>query len=437
MRKMRWTVMILLIGMLLSGCASKKEETSIYFLSRKPEVSAIWQEIAEVYEEETGIPVKVLTSAGGNHERILQAELAKRDTPTIFQITGPVEYQRWKNYCRDLSDTELYSWLLDKDMAITTDQGVYAIPYVVEGYGIIYNDAIMQKYFALASKGTTIKSVSEINTYDKLKNVVEDMTAHKNELGISGVFASTSLAGGEDWRWQTHLANLPVYYEFKDKGVSDTEVLDFTYSNQYKNIFDLYINNSCTDKTQLGNKRVSDSISEFAQGQVAMLQNGNWAWTEIQAIEGNKVTESDIKFMPIYTGTSEDEKQGLCIGTESYLCINTLADEKEQQAAIEFLQWLYSSEIGKNYVTNELNFITPFSTFGEADLPNNPLAKEVVSYMNNQELNSVSWNFTAFPSQTFKNNLGTGLLEYCTGLKSWNEVVSDTKDEWASEKSGQ
>ena len=117
------------------------------------------------------------------------------------------------------------------------------------------------------------------------------------------------------------------------------------------------------------------------------------------------------------------------------MCINTLADEKEQQAAIEFLQWLYSSEIGKNYVTNELNFITPFSTFGEADLPNNPLAKEVVSYMNNQELNSVSWNFTAFPSQTFKNNLGTGLLEYCTGLKSWNEVVSDTKDEWASEKS--
>ncbi len=437
MSKVKWIATFLLAGMLLSGCASKNEETSIYFLSRKPEVSAIWQEIGEAYEAETGIPVKVLTSAGGNHERILQAELAKKDTPTIFQITGPVEYQRWKNYCRDLADTELYSWLLDKDMAVKDGEKVVAIPYVVEGYGIIYNDAIMQKYFSLSSKGTTFKSVSEINTYDKLKSVVEDMTNHKNELGIKGVFASTSLAGGEDWRWQTHLANLPVYYEFKDKGVSDTEILDFTYSKNYQNIFDLYINYSCTDKAQLGNKRVSDSIQEFAMGEAAMLQNGNWAWTDIKGIEGNKVTESDIKFMPIYTGTSEDATQGLCIGTENYICINTLADEADQQAAIDFLEWLYSSEAGKNYVTNELDFITPFNTFTEAELPNNPLAKEVVSYMNNQDLTSVSWNFTAFPSQTFKNNLGTGLLEYCNGLKSWNEIVNDAKAEWAAEKSGQ
>ena len=105
---------------------------------------------------------------------------------------------------------------MDKSLAITgEDGGVYGIPYVVEGYGIIYNDAIMQKYFAL--DGAKAASMDEINNFAKLKEVVEDMQAKKDELGIEGVFASTSLTPGEDWRWQTHLANIPVYYESRTR----------------------------------------------------------------------------------------------------------------------------------------------------------------------------------------------------------------------------
>src|SRR5690606_23257512 len=102
----------------------------------------------------------------------------------------------------------------DPSLAVTKDDGVYGIPYVVEGYGIIYNDAIMQKYFALTDRATTVTSMDEVNNFETLKAVVEDMTAKKDELGIAGVFASTSLAAGEQWRWQTHLANFPLYYEF-------------------------------------------------------------------------------------------------------------------------------------------------------------------------------------------------------------------------------
>ena len=48
------------------------------------------------------------------------------------------------------------------------------------------------------------------------------MTSRKNELGIKGVFASTSLSTGEDWRWQTHLLNIPLYYEAIEPG-KDTD----------------------------------------------------------------------------------------------------------------------------------------------------------------------------------------------------------------------
>ena len=208
-------IVFFLCSIILTGCNTSKEEAKVYYLNFKPEVADVWEEIAELYTQETGVEVKILTAPSNGNAQALKAEIAKRDAPTIFQINGPVEFEDWKNYCVDLSDTELYSWLKDKSMAISDETGVYGMPYVVEGYGIIYNDAIMQKYFSLASRSTKYKSMDEINTYAKLEEVVKDMTEHKNELGIQGVFGSTSFFKGEDWRWQTHLTNLPIYYEYK------------------------------------------------------------------------------------------------------------------------------------------------------------------------------------------------------------------------------
>ena len=98
----------------------------------------------------------------------------------------------------------------------------------------------MEKYFATNSP--VVSSVDEINNFDTLKAVVEDMQAKKDELGIEGVFASTSLLPGEEWRWQTHTANLPIYQEYQDKGVSDLDEIEFTYSDNFKDILDLYLN---------------------------------------------------------------------------------------------------------------------------------------------------------------------------------------------------
>lgn len=437
MKGLQYGAVAVLAGVLLSGCGQKKEVGSVYYLNFKPEAANTWEKIAESYTKETGVEVKVLTSASGNYEQTLKAETAKRDMPSLFQINGPVGYRNWKNFCADLSKTDLYNWLLDKDMAVQDEDGVYGIPYVVEGYGIIYNDAIMQKYFALPDKAVSYSKMEEVNNFDKLKEVAEDMTAHTEELGIEGVFASTSFSSGEDWRWQTHLANLPVYYEFMDKGISDSETLDFSYANNFRNIFDLYINNSCTPKSHLASKTVNDSMEEFALEKVAMVQNGNWAWGQVAAVKGNKVTEENIKFLPIYTGVSGEETQGLCTGTENYICVNAMASKADQKASIDFMEWVFSSDIGKQYVTNELGFISPFNTFSEEESPSDPLAKQVLDYMSNTDLYSVSWNFTAFPSQQFKDDFGADLLNYTKGKSEWEQVIENVKTEWASEKAGE
>lgn len=422
----------------LSGCGSaKKQDTTVYYLNFKPEAADTWEAIAAEYTKETGIKVKILTSASGNYEQTLKAEIAKRDMPTIFQINGPVGYSTWKNYCVDLKDTELYSWLMDKDLAVSDGNGVYGIPYVVEGYGIIYNKAIMDKYFASSNKTTSYTSMAEVNNYEKLKEVVEDMTAMKSQLGIEGVFASTSFSAWEDWRWQTHLANLPVYYEFKDKGISDSDTLDFTYGDNFRNIFDLYINNSVSDRTDLAGKTVNDSMEEFALGKCAMVQNGNWAWGQISSVPGNVVKEEDVKFLPIYTGVAGEENQGLCIGTENFVCINKLASEAQQQASIDFIQWVYSSSTGKDYVTNKLGFISPFNTFSESESPKDPLAKEVLASMADENKYSVNWNFTAFPNQKFKDDFGSVLLLYCKGELDFEGVKQHVEQTWAEQKAAQ
>ena len=426
----------------LAGCG-EKDSTEVYFLNFKPESASVYEELAKKYEEEKGVKVKVVTAAANNYEQTLKSEIAKSSAPTIFQVNGPVGYEAWKSYCLDIKDSKLYDMLSDKSLAIKEDGGVYAIPYVVEGYGIIYNDAIMKKYFALPNKKTDLKSADEIDSFDKLKAVVGDMSKNLSALGIEGVFASTSLSSGEDWRWQTHLLNVPIYYEFAEKNeenadlplaVLDAGEIEYKYAKNFENLFDLYINNSVTKPSLLGSKSVADSMAEFALGKAAMVQNGNWAWSQISGVEGNTVKKEDIKMLPLYTGVEGEKGQGICIGTENYLAINKNASEEQQKNSLDFLEWLFDSETGKKYVTEKLGFITPFNTFSEDELPDDPLAKEIARYMNDDSIKNIPWVFTGFPSEAFKKDTGSALLDYVQGDKKWEDVRKIITDKWKSER---
>lgn len=449
---MKKIIAILTVAVLVftaSACGKKdttnadnpKADNTVYFLNFKPEIADIYKEIANKYEEEKGVKVKVVTAASNTYETTLKSEIAKSDAPTIFQINGPVGYQSWSKYCKNLSDTKLYDYLSDKNLAIKNSDGVYGIPYVVEGYGIIYNNAIMEKYFALKDKAVSISKAEEITNFKLLKEVAEDMTKHKQELGIDGVFASTSMAGGEQWRWTTHLLNMPIYYEMKEKSDESTissaynaKTIDFKYSENFKNIFDLYINNSTTEKGLLSGKSVENSMSEFALGKAAMVQNGNWAWDQISKVKGNTVKADDIKYLPIYIGVDGEEKQGLCIGTENYLAVNKNVSEEKQKASVEFLEWLFSSSTGKDYVVNKLKFISPFNTFNDDEKPDDPLAREVIRWMESDKA-TVEWVFNSFPSLDFKDDVGNALLEYVQGSKTFDDVKKTTVESWKATRS--
>ena len=430
---------ILIIALALSsafaGGASESNANEVYFLNFKPEIADVYTDIvAPAFEEETGLSLRVVTAASNQYQTTLRSEMAKSNPPVIFQVNGPVGVQAFTNDVAPLEDTGFYALLADKSMAIEQDGHVVGIPYAVEGYGIIYNDAIMRKYFALPDKAVDISSADEIRNFATLKAVVEDMTKHLDELGIKGVFASTSMASGTDWRWQTHLFNMPLWKEFGDiLTTTEASTFDFTYNENYKALWDLYLDNSTTAKGMVSAKTDADSMAEFALGQCAMVQNGNWGAAQILGQAGNVVASEDIKFLPLYMGFEGEESQGLCVGTENYLSINIHASDEAKKNADTFLTWLFSSETGKKIVKENLMFITPFNSFTEEELPEDPLAKEVNRWMNMDGVTSVPWAFQGIPSEQWKQDFGGALLQYINGSMDWNAVVEIARNSWSVE----
>ena len=414
-------------GLAVVPTQAEEAKGSVYYLNFKPEQATQWEDLAKIYTEQTGVEVNVLTAASGTYESTLKSEMAKDEVPTLFQVNGPVGLATWKDYCLDLKDSDVYSHLKSDDFALKDGDSVYGLAYVIETYGIIYNKALLADYCAL--DGAVIKDASEITSFDTLKAVADDIQARKDELGVEGAFTSAGMDSSSDWRFKTHLANLPIYYEYKADGISSTDAIKGTYLDNYKAIWDLYITDATCEPTMLASMTGEDAASEFALGEAVFYQNGTWAYGDIT---GNEVADEDLGMLPIYIGAEGEENQGLCTGSENYWCVNSKAPEEDIQATLDFLNWVVTSDEGRNSLAKEMGFTTPFDTFTEEYVADNPLLDAANAYIDAGKT-SVAWCFTTMPSENWKNGVGSALLEYAQGTGEWDGVVSAFVDGWATE----
>ena len=407
--------------------AAATGEGKVYYLNFKPEQADDWVALAEDYTAETGVPVTVVTAASGTYESTLKSEMAKTEAPTLFQVNGPVGLASWKDYCYDLKDSEVYKNVQSDDYVLKDGDAVQGIAYVIETYGLIYNKALLNDYFALDD--AEIKSIDELNNFEALKKVADGIQAHKDDLGVEGAFASTGFDSSSDWRFKTHLANLPLYYEYKADGITSSPAIKGTYLDNYKQIFDLYITDATCEPSLLSGKTGEDAASEFALGEAVFYQNGTWAYNDIK---DNEVADEDLGMLPIYIGAEGEENQGLCTGSENYWCVNKNAAPEDIQATLDFLNWVVTSDEGRDALANKMGFVTPFKTFADGYQSTNPLILANDEYTKAGKT-PVSWNFTTMPSEEWKNGLGSALLEYAQGTGKWDNVVTAFVDGWKTE----
>lgn len=391
-------------------------EGQVYYLNFKPEQDEQWQALAKSYTEQTGVPVTVVTAASGTYEETLTAEIAKDEAPTLFQVNGPVGLANWSDYCYDLTGSEILSNLTSDSFALKNGDEVAGIAYVIESYGIITNVELLEK------AGYT---TDDIKSFEDLKKVAEDITARSSELGFSA-FTSTGMDGSSDWRFKTHLANLPIYFEYQEDGISDTKAIKGTYLDNYKQIFDLYINNSTCSPKELATKTGDDAENEFVEGKAVFFQNGSW---EYGNLIGKGMTDDQLKMIPIYIGVGDEANQGLCTGTENFWCVNNEASEEDIEATLTFINWCVSSDEGTQAMA-DMGFTIPFKNAKENP---NVFVQQDAAYTAEGKV-PVSWNFTTMPSEEWKNGVGSALTAYAAGTGDWDAVVTAFVDGWASEK---
>ena len=415
MKKFTSLILALALVLSLASIACAEETGSIYYLNFKPEVAEAWEALAAAYTAETGVPMTVITAASGTYEDTLKSEIAKTEAPTLFHVNGPIGLKTWKDYCYDLSGSAFYGELTSDAYALKDGDAVKAVALMAENYGLITNTALLEK------AGYT---VDDISNFETLKAVAEDITARKDELGFSA-FTSAGMDSSSDWRFKTHLANMPIYYEYQADGITSTEAIKGTYLDNYKAIWDLYINNATCEPTTLAAKTGSDAEAEFQLEEAVFFQNGDWEYGAISEY----IPDENLTMLPIYIGVEGEENQGLCTGTENFLCVNAQASEADIQATLDFLYWLVTSETGTTTLADTMGFDIPFKAAKESTNYFKKVAAESVA----AGKTPVTWNFTTMPSENWKNGVGAALTDYAQGTGDWDAVVTAFVDNWATE----
>lgn len=413
---------------MLAGCSSgdggsSDDKGSVYYLNFKPEADKAWQDLAAKYTKETGVKVKVVTAASGEYESTLTTEMGKSSAPTLFQVGNDQAVKTWKDYCLDLADTDIVKEQTTDEFNLTGDNGeVYAIGYCYEAFGIITNTKLLKK---------AGYEVSDITDFASLKKVAEDITARKDELGFSA-FTSAGLESSSSWRFSGHLANMPMFYEFRDDNVTEQPAtVTGAYLDNYKNIWDLYINNATCAPSQLATKTGDESEAEFGQEKAVFFQNGSWEYSNLVTDEskGFKMNPDDLTMIPIYCGVEGEEKAGLCCGTENCWAVNSKASEEDIQATLDFVKWVVTSDEGTTMMAEQFGPIP----FNNAKEPENVFFKAANEYIENGNY-VVSWAFNYTPNvDDWRATVVSALLQYSSNGGSWDNVKTAYVDGWATQ----
>lgn len=412
-----------MVAGLLAGCgsSSKSEKTgsdskgSVYWLNFKPEADEALQGIAKTYEKEKGVKVKVVTAASGNYNSTLTSEMGKSAAPTLFVVGNQAAVKTWNDYCLDLKGTDVYNELNTDAFNLTDENGkVASIGYCYESYGIIVNKKLLKK---------AGHEITDIKDFASLKSVAEDIHKRADKLGFDA-FTSSGMDDASSWRFTGHLANMPLFYEGRDDGWKEAPAeIKGTYLENFKNVWDLYINNSKYKKNTLATGGY-DAEAEFKKGEAVFYQNGTWEYDALK----KSISDDDMQMIPIYCGVEGEEKAGLCSGTENCWAVNAKASEADQKATLDFMKWLVTSKEGTKVMAEQFGAI-PYKNAADSG---NVFLKNANDLLEAGNYN-VDWTFNYTPNvDEWRASLVAAMNKYDAG-GSWDDVKTAFVQGWAAQ----
>ena len=411
--------LILVLGLAAcggGGGGGTEAKGSVYWLNFKPELDETAQALAKTYTEKTGVPVKVYTAASGTYSQTLIAEMDKSNPPTLFVVGNQAGVKDWKDYALDLTGTAIAEELNTDGFNLYDETGkLVSIGYCYECYGIIVNPDLIER---------AGHSMDELVNFAGLKAVAEDIHARADELGFDA-FSASDMDASSSWRFTGHMANLEYVYEEREAGAVWTEcpaTLTGNYMDNYKNLFDLCINNSTTDPKELATGG-HDAENEFKTGKAAFFVNGSW---EYAAVSGDVPRATMI---PYYCGVEGEEMAGLNCGTENCWAVNARVSEADQQATIDFMLWLVSDPEAAGQMVEQLG-VLPYKN---APASANGFLNDANAY-SEKGCYVMDWATNYQPNvDDYRAALVSALNQYCADQSdaNWEAVRTAFVDGWA------
>lgn len=395
-------------------------EGRVYYLNFKPEFDTALQGLAETYTEKTGVPVKVVTAASSTYSDTLTAEMAKSEAPTVYNIGNMSGLKDWDEYALDLTGTALAGELSTNDFNLYNEAGeLKAMGYCYESFGIIVNTALLEQ---------AGHSLDEITDFASLKTVADDIHANAATLGFDA-FSAAGLDSSSSWRFSGHLVNMPLFYQFRDDGVTEQPAtITDAYMDNFRNIWDLYITDSAADAKTLSTSTGDESKAQFTEGKAVFYQNGTWEYAGL--IEAG-MTDDQLAMIPIYCGAEGEDKAALCSGTENCWAVNSQVSEADQKATLDFLYWMVTDAEASAVLVSELGAV-PFT---HCPASSNKFIVDGNKLLSDGKY-AVTWAFNYTPNvDAWRATVVTALTKYSADPSdaNWADVVTACVDGWAIE----
>lgn len=451
MKKFRKVVTLILAFVLVTvsmvGCKSNKSDTTskdqndgkssgkkvkIEILQYKVEINDQLQDAIDLYmKQNPNVKITLETVGGGEDIGVTyKTRAAAGNMPDIFNCIGPDETTRYKAFLEDLSDQPWVSHankgMLDLD---TIDGKVYGLPVTTEAFGLIANKKIFDDAGIDISNITTYEQ--EDQAFAALQAKIDDGTLKDKWPLLKNVVA---VQGAEKWVLGDHAVNVALAPEFKEdpNAAFNAKEIQFSYADAYKDYIDLQLKYSANAKDHAGAVSVgyNDAVQgQLALGSVAVIQQGNWIYNDVNTIDPN--IAQNLVFLPApVKGYKEDSIFTL---VANYWCVNTQSDDETKKAAKDFLNWLYQSDEGKDIVVNKFGFLPVFDNYGDL-APSDPLSKGILDYASKGKI--ISAVFKGAPGADWLQQVfGAKVQGYLTGDLTWDQVFEQSAAEWKNMRS--
>jgi raffinose/stachyose/melibiose transport system substrate-binding protein len=400
----------------LTGCTNDSSSDAIVveIFQFKSEIAGDFDRLAQIYYDETGVRIQVTTVGGGSdYGGSLRTQFASGDGPAIFNVGGPQDVDDWQEHLADLSGTQSAQLALYGTLdPVTVDGKVLAIPFGLEGYGFIYNQYMFEQ--------AGIDS-STLTTFEALIDAVLILDSMKEELGIQAVFA---FPAAETWVTGLHSLSPAIGAETGDVvSTFNTQEIAFTYNDSYRKLINLQNDFSVQPTVTLDYSQQVERL--FALQQVAIIQQGNWAFGSIYAIDEDLATNGIGMFPIPFYGIDGNP---MPVGIPMYWTVNSNLPQETQDAAKDFLDWMHTSETGQTFVLEYFNFIPAYSGFDSERIVD-PLSIEV--YSQSLAGNTSNWVFMGFPTDWGQGIVGQDIQRYITGNMEWEDLVDNAIYTWS------